>query len=190
MTIKRVIVKANEIGFDDMRGFKIQILSSNTREGVYMPINTFNDNYGYVYGDALLKYIKIKVTMPDNKFLNNLNIYAEYKSTEANAPKVLMPSSGELITKIYDAQYSTDYRIREISIADISNISDVEIQVRASKEDYSADVWHPWQTLELKHNLTLKNELKFYGTRFFQIKVLLKTSNAFIKINNIDIEVM
>ena len=190
MTIKRVIVKANEIGFDDMRGFKIQILSSNTREGVYMPINTFNDNYGYVYGDALLKYIKIKVTMPDNKFLNNLNIYAEYKSTEANAPKVLVPSSGELITKIYDAQYSTDYRIREISIADISNINDVEIQVRASKEDYSADVWHPWQTLELKHNLTLKNELKFYGTRFFQIKVLLKTSNAFIKINNIDIEVM
>lgn len=190
MTIKRVIVKANEIGFDNMRGFKIQILSSNTREGVYMPINTFNDNYGYVYGDALLKYIKIKVTMPDNKFLNNLNIYAEYKSTEANAPKVLMPSSGELITKIYDAQYSTDYRIREISIADISNINDVEIQVRASKEDYSADVWHPWQTLELKHNLTLKNELKFYGTRFFQIKVLLKTSNAFIKINNIDIEVM
>ena len=190
MTIKRVIVKANEIGFDDMRGFKIQILSSNTREGVYMPINTFNDNYGYVYGDALLKYIKIKVTMPDNKFLNNLNIYAEYKSTETNAPKVLMPSSGELITKIYDAQYSTDYRIREISIADISNINDVEIQVRASKEDYSADVWHPWQTLELKYNLTLKNELKFYGTRFFQIKVLLKTSNAFIKINNIDIEVM
>lgn len=190
MTIKRIIVKANEIGFNDMRGFKIQILSSNTREGVYMPINTFNDNYGYVYGDALLKYIKIKVTMPDNKFLNNLNIYAEYKSTEANAPKVLMPSSGELITKIYDAQYSTDYRIREISISDISNINDVEIQVRASKEDYSADVWHPWQTLELKHNLTLKNELKFYGTRFFQIKVLLKTSNAFIKINNIDIEVM
>lgn len=190
MTIKRIIVKANEIGFDDMRGFKIHILSSNTREGVYMPINTFNDNYGYVYGDALLKYIKIKVTMPDNKFLNNLNIYAEYKSTEANAPKVLMPSSGELITKIYDAQYSTDYRIREISISDISNINDVEIQVRASKEDYSADVWHPWQTLELKHNLTLKNELKFYGTRFFQIKVLLKTSNAFIKINNIDIEVM
>lgn len=190
MTIKRIIVKANEIGFDDMRGFKIQILSSNTREGVYMPINTFNDNYGYVYGDALLKYIKIKVIMPDNKFLNNLNIYAEYKSTEANAPKVLMPSSGELITKIYDAQYSTDYRIREISISDISNINDVEIQVRASKEDYSADVWHPWQTLELKHNLTLKNELKFYGTRFFQIKVLLKTSNAFIKINNIDIEVM
>ena len=190
MTIKRVIIKVNDIGFDDMRGFKIQVLSSNTRDGVYMPINTFNDNYGYVYGDALLKYIKIKVTMPDNKFVNNLNVYAEYKSTESNAPRVLMPSSGELISRIYDAQYSADYKIREISIADISNINDVEIQVRASREDYSADVWHPWTTLELKSTSSLKGESKFYNTRFFQVRVLLKTSNAFIKINNIDIEVM
>lgn len=190
MTIKRVIVKANEIGFDDMRGFKIQILSSNTRAGVYMPINTFNDNYGYVYGDALLKYIKIRVTMPDNKYLNNLNIYAEYKSTKANAPKVIIPSSGVLMSKIYDTQYSTDYKIRDISISDISNINDVEIQVRASKEDYSADVWHPWQTLELKSTDALKGECKFYDTRFFQIRVVLKSSNAYVKIKNIDIEVM
>lgn len=190
MTIKRVIVKANEIGFDDMRGFKIQILSSNTRTGVYMPINTFNDNYGYVYGDALLKYIKIRVTMPDNKYLNNLNIYAEYKSTKANAPKVIIPSSGVLMSKIYDTQYSTDYKIRDISISDISNINDVEIQVRASKEDYSADVWHPWQTLELKSTDALKGECKFYDTRFFQVRVVLKSSNAYVKIKNIDIEVM
>lgn len=190
MTIKRVIVKANEIGFDDMRGFKIQILSSNTRAGVYMPINTFNDNYGYVYGDALLKYIKIRVTMPDNKYLNNLNIYAEYKSTKANAPKVIIPSSGVLMSKIYDTQYSTDYKIRDISISDISNINDVEIQVRASKEDYSADVWHPWQTLELKSTNALKSECKFYDTRFFQVRVVLKSSNAYVKIKNIDIEVM
>lgn len=190
MTIKRVIIKANEIGFDDMRGFKIQVLSSNTRDGAYMPINTFNDNYGYVYGDALLKYIKIKVTMPDNKYLNNLNIYAEYKSTETNAPKVITPSTGVLISKVYDAQYSADYKIRDINISDISNINDVEIQVRASKEDYSADVWHPWQTLELKSTNALKTECKFYSTRFFQVRVILKSSNAYIKIKNIDIEVM
>ena len=190
MTIKRVIIKANEIGFDDMRGFKIQVLSSNTRDGVYMPINTFNDNYGYVYGDSLLKYIKIKVTMPDNKYLNNLYIYAEYKSTESNAPKVITPSSGVLMSKIYDAQYSADYKIRDINISDVSNINDVEIQVRASKEDYSADVWHPWQTLELKSTNALKGECKFYDTRFFQVRVILKSSNAYIKIKNIDIEVM
>ena len=190
MTVKRVIVKINDINFDDMRGMKIQILSSNNRDGNYMPINTFNDNYGYVYGDSLLKYIKVKVTIPDNKYLNKLNIYAEYKSTEANAPKVLMPSSGELISKIYDAQYSADYRVKDINIESISNINDVEIQMRASKEDYSADVWQPWKTLDLKDLKSLKGEIKFYDTRFFQIKVLLKTSSAFIKINNIDIEVM
>lgn len=190
MTIKRLIIKANEIGFDNMRGFKIQILSSNTRDGVYMPINTFSDNHGYVYGDALLKYIKIKVTIPDNKYLNNLNIYAEYKSTEANAPKIITPSSGILVSKIYDTQNSTDYKIRDISIADVSNINDVEIQVRTAKEDYSADVWHPWETLKLNNKMLLDKESKFYNTRFFQIRVILKSSNAYVKIKNIDIEVM
>ena len=190
MTIKRLIIKANEIGFDNMRGFKIQILSSNTRDGVYMPINTFSDNHGYVYGDALLKYIKIKVTIPDNKYLNNLNIYAEYKSTETNAPKIITPSSGILVSKIYDTQNSTDYKIRDISIADVSNINDVEIQVRTAKEDYSADVWHPWETLKLNNKMLLDKESKFYNTRFFQIRVILKSSNAYVKIKNIDIEVM
>ena len=190
MTIKRIIIKANEIGFDNMRGFKIQILSSNTRHGAYMPINTFSDNYGYVYGDALLKYIKIKVTIPDNKYLNNLNIYAEYKSTEANAPKVITPSSGILVSKIYDTQNSTDYKIKDINISDISNINDVEIQVRAAREDYSADVWHPWETLKLNNRNILINECKFYNTRFFQVRVILKSSNAYVKIKNIDIEVM
>ncbi len=190
MTIKRIIIKANEIGFDNMRGFKIQILSSNTRNGVYMPINTFSDNHGYVYGDALLKYIKIKVIIPDNKYLNNLNIYAEYKSTEANAPKVVTPSSGILLSKIYDTQNSTNYKIRDINISDISNINDVEIQVRAAREDYSADVWHPWVTLKLNNKNILTEDCKFYNTRFFQVRVILKSSNAYVKIKNIDIEVM
>lgn len=190
MTIKRIIVKINEINFDNMKGMKIQILSSNTREGDYMPINTFNDNYGYIYGDSLLKYIKIKIIIPDNKFINKLNVYAEYKSTEENAPKVLMPSSGELISKIFDAQYSSNYKIRDINLDSVSNTNDIEIQVRASKEDYSADVWQPWKTLKIKDLKSLYNEVKFYNTRFFQVKVLLKTSNAYVKINNIDIEVM
>ena len=155
-----------------------------------MPINTFSDNHGYVYGDALLKYIKIKVIIPDNKYLNNLNIYAEYKSTEANAPKVVTPSSGILLSKIYDTQNSTNYKIRDINISDISNINDVEIQVRAAREDYSADVWHPWVTLKLNNKNILTEDCKFYNTRFFQVRVILKSSNAYVKIKNIDIEVM
>ena len=123
-----------------MKGMKVQILSSNTRTGDYIPINSFNDNYGYVYGDSLLRYIKLKITMPEEKCINNFSIYCEYKSTKDNAPKVLMPSTGYLISKIYDAQYSTDYKLRSINIEDISNINDVEIQIRALRDEYSADV--------------------------------------------------
>ena len=80
--------------------------------------------------------------------------------------------------------------IRDISIDSISNINDVEIYVQSSKDDYSADVWQSWKRIELDSNLKIKNELKFNSTRFFRFKVLLKTSNASIKINNIDIEVI
>ena len=105
-----------------------------------MPISSFNDNYGYVYGDSLLRYIKIKITIPENKFINNFSIYSEFKSTKDNAPKVFMPSSGYLLSKIYDTQYSADYKLRNIKIDEISNINDVEIQIRSSKDEYSADV--------------------------------------------------
>ena len=173
-----------------MRGMKVQILSSNTRAGDYIPVSSFNDNYGYVYGDSLLRYIKIKITIPENKFINNFSIYAEFKSTEHNAPKVFMPSTGYLLSKVHDAQYSSDYRLRSINIDKISNINDVEILIRSSRDEYSADVWMPWQKIKLTDNLKLKEEIIFKNTRFFQVKVLLKTNNAFVKINNLNIEVI
>lgn len=190
LTIKRLIFKINEIGFEDMRGMKIQILSSNTRNGDYVPVSSFNDNYGFVYGDTLLKYIKFKIIIPEKKYINNFNIYAEYCSTENNYPKLKQISSGELITKIFDTQFSNNYKIRDIDIENISNINDVDIYVQASKDDYSADVWHPWKKINLTNELTIKKELEFFNTRFFRFKVVLKTSAATIKINNIDIEVI
>ena len=189
-TIKRLIFKINEVSFDNMKGMKVQILSSNTRTGDYIPINSFNDNYGYVYGDSLLRYIKLKITMPEEKCINNFSIYCEYKSTKDNAPKVLMPSTGYLISKIYDAQYSTDYKLRSINIEDISNINDVEIQIRALRDEYSADVWQPWKTIKINSSLKLEEEILFEKSRFFQIKVVLKTSTAVIKINNLNIDVV
>ena len=53
-----------------------------------------------------------------------------------------------------------------------------------------ADVWMPWQKIKLTDNLKLKEEIIFKNTRFFQVKVLLKTNNAFVKINNLNIEVI
>lgn len=193
MTIKRLIFKVNDITFDDMKGVKVHILSSTTKDGNYLPINVFNDNHGFVYGDTLMKYVKLKLVIPEHKYINNISLYAEYKSTEANAPRVITPSYGELITKVYDAQYSADYKIRDLSIEEISNLSDVDIYVRSSKDDYSADVWHDWKKLNLvEYNniIKIKEAIKFEQTRFFQVKIALRSSNAYIKINNIDIEVM
>ncbi len=190
LAIKRLVFKINEIGFDNMKGMKMQVLSSNTRNGSYIPINSFNNNYGFVYGESLLKYIKLKITVPGMRYINNFGIYVEYCSTEDNYPKLYTPTSGEAITRIYDTQFSNDYKIRDISIDSISNINDVDIFVQASKDEYSADVWQPWKKITLNNDLKMQKELTFKNTRFFRFKIILKTSSASIKINNIDIEVI
>ena len=187
--IKRLILKANEIAFDNMRGIKLQILSCNSRNGQYLPVNTFTD-IGYVYGDSLLKYIKVRVIIPEKKYVSNFGIYAEYCSTKDNYPKLLMPSSGSLITKVIDTQFSNNYKIRDIDIEDISSISDVDIFVQCSRDSYSADVWHDWKKIEINSKLNVGKVLKFENTRFFRFKVLLKTGTSSVKINNIDIEVI
>ena len=48
----------------------------------------------------------------------------------------------------------------------------------------------PWKTIKLTEKLKLKETISFENTRFFQVKVLLKTSHAFVKINNLNIEVI
>lgn len=190
LAIKRLIVKVNDITFDNMKGMKIQLLASNNRNAEYMPINSFNNNYGFVYGENLLRYIKIKITMPSMKYINNFGIYIEYRSTKDNYPILSTPTSGEAITRIYDTQFSNDYKIRDIDIASVNDISNIELYVQCSRDEYSADVWHPWKKIELTKELKIKKELIFKNTRFFRFKILLKTSNASIKINNIDIEVI
>lgn len=190
LSIKRLIVKVNEIGFDNMKGMRIQLLASNNRNGEYIPINSFNSNYGFVYGDNLLRYIKVKITIPSMKYINNFGIYIEYRSTKDNYPILSTPTSGEAITRIYDTQFSNNYKIRDIQIDSINDINNVAIYVQCSRDKYSADVWHPWKKIEITKDLKIKNELIFKDTRFFRFKILLKTSNASIKINNIDIEVI
>lgn len=194
LTIKRLFFKINDIDQQNMKGFKTTILVSPTLNGDYLPASYHNDNIGFAYGDYLSKYVKLKIEMPRDKVINNIYVFAEYKSTKDHAPKAYTNPFGELISKVYDAQYSADYRIRSIKIDDISNINDVDIYIRAAKDEYSADVWLPWKKLNIDEDLKFIDlngaENLFSNTRFFQFKVNLKQQNAKINLNNIEIEVI
>lgn len=194
LTIKRLFFKINDIDQSNMKGFKTTILVSSSLNGDYLPASYHNDNIGFAYGDYLSKYVKLKIEIPRDKIINNIYIFAEYKSTKEHAPKAYTNPFGELVSKIYDAQYSADYRIRSIKIDDVSNINDVDIYIRAAKNEYSSDVWLPWKKLNIGEDLKFidlnGSDNLFRNTRFFQFKVNMKQQNANIKLNNIEIEVI
>ena len=95
----------------------------------------------------------------------------------------------ELITKVYDAQENLDYKVKSISIDDVSNMNDVEISIRASRDKYSADVWMDWKTLTINSKKQVVNTIEFEDSRFYQMKVKITGKDTYIKMNHLDLEV-
>ena len=189
-TIKKLIFKINDIELDQMTGFDIIAYTSNTYNDNYIPIGSFKNNKGYIDGQNLMQYVRFKIDIPTNKILDNFCIFAEYKSSKENPLKLPLHESGYIISKIYDLQDTLNYRLKDLGIDDISNINDVEIYVRASRDIDKIEIWHSWQRIYLKDDLSLKEYLKFFDVRFMQLKIVLKTRKSYIKFNHLDVEVI
>ena len=104
--------------------------------------------------------------------------------------KLPLHESGYIESKIYDLQETLDYRLTDLGIEDISNINDIELYVRASRDIEKLEVWHNWERIEISEDLKLIDYLSFYDVRFMQIKILLKTRQSYIKFNHLDVEVI
>lgn len=188
--IKNLVFEINDVLFDNMKGFTTRVLTSDTLLGDYRVISTHKDNLGYVRGEFLSNYVKLKIEMPGGKIINDINIYLEYKSTNEAAPKEIPSTGGTFITEVLDTYYSAKYKVKGISIETISNINDVVIQIRAARENYVGEVWTPWKDIKLDGNLNIADSIIFEGYRFFQAKITLKSRNAFVMLKHIDLEVV
>jgi hypothetical protein len=144
----------------------------------------------YIEGKALLQYVTLKIEMPANKIIDNIHIFAEYKSTAENVLKLPLNESGYIITKIYDLQETLDYRLKDLGINDVSNINDIELYIRASRDIDKLEIWYDWQRVHIKDDLTLREYLKFYNVRFMQLKIVVKSRKAYIKFDHLDVEVI
>lgn len=190
LAIKRIFYKINELDFKEMEGFKTTMLTASTENGDYIPVSYHNDNIGFAYGDYLSRYVKLKIEVPKNKVIDNIAIFSEYKSIKDHAPKAYTDPFGELISKVYDAHYSANFRVRSVKLAANTAINDFNIYIRASRDKYSADVWMPWKQIYIDKDLTVINNEVFNNSRFFQWKIQLKNKDAKIKFNGVEIEVI
>lgn len=191
LTVKRLFFKINNINFSEMKDFKTTILTSPSVDGDYVPVSYHTDNIGHSYGNYLAKYVKLHIEIPKGRVIDNIEVFSEYKATNDDAPKAFTVSNGYLESIIYDAQYNAKYRVRSLKLNGISNINDVDISIRAARDEYSSDVWLPYKKIEIdEEGNLLGSNIIFNKARFFQIKIQLKTKDAFVNIKNIDLEVI
>lgn len=189
-TVKRLFYKLNNINTKEMTGLRFALYTSNTKDGTYSPNKYENSNYGYMDNKNLGMYIKVKIAIPAGKVLDNLILFAEYKSNKDNTLMAPTCERGELISYVFDTQENLSYKVKSISLNDISNINDVKLYVRASSDKYSADVWGDWKQINFGVDGKITNTVKWNSARFFQIKVLINNRDGYIDLNYIDLEVI
>ena len=188
--IKNLLFKINDIMFENMKGFKISVLTSNNINTSFNKISSHLDNIGCVDGEKLKSYIKLMIEIPSNKVINNIDLFIEYKSSEKAAPADLSVLSGSYTSKVLDAQYTERFQVTDFNFDSPNrNLDQYIFQIRASKNNDQQTVWTDWKTIQIKDG-KIANRIIFDGYRFFQFKVILKGEDSSIKINNIDLEVI
>ena len=197
--INRLFVKVNDVLIDNMDNFKITLLGTSNKKKKDTELVSANNNYVFAYGNDLPRFVKAQIEIPENYVVDKIEFLAEYKSDKNNAPVINVSSTGNIISPVYDAQQALIYDVKNININDISNINDVDIYIRAMTEDNTAGVWSSWNKLNLTnlnnrivYDSVKSKELSFKNTpvRYFQFRVLLKSKNAYINLDSIDIEVV
>jgi hypothetical protein len=189
--IKSLLFKVNNVMFDQMKNFKISLLTSNNQNSGYKQVLVSNENINAIDGTKLSSYIKLMVELPPNKVINNIEVFIEYLSNENYAPSEMEVTNGNYTSKVLDAQFNERYLVKSLDIEDYNlSLSNYIFQVRASKENDEETVWTTWKTIEVDENKNITNRTVFDGYRYFQFRVLLKGENASIKIDHIDLEVI
>ena len=188
--IRRLIFKINDIELDNMTGFHTTILTSNKYNGQYITtISNTNKNNFHLNQGFFEDYIKIQIKIPPLKHINKIEIYADYYAENDNPLSINVKQSGYILSKVYDLQELLDCRVKSLDLNEISNINDVSIQIRCSRDEEFLDVWSDWSEIKLTSDLKIEKPIAFKNTRFLQFKILLKNRDAFIKISGINIEI-
>ena len=202
-TIKNLLFKINNVMFENMKGFKVKILTADNINAGFKEVSRHLDNIGCVSGDNLSSYIKLMVEMPSNKVINNIEIFIEYLSNEVDTPADMSVLSGTYTSKVLDAQYNERFLIKNINFSEYNkDIKSYIFEIRASKENDEKATWTDWKAITLKNEFeditnpdiiehgNILNRIVFDGYRFFQFKLILKGEDAAIKANYIDLEVI
>lgn len=187
--IKRVIIKINDVELTSMSGFFSNVYASNEYNGIYTNCCGIQYNNKFnIPAEFLKTFMKIKIEMPAYRYINNITVFVEYICSDDNPMPIITTQTGYIESKIYDLQQESNCVVKSIDIEDVSNINDIEIYIRASKDNERLDIWSNWERIHIDDKLKLINTINFTNARFLQYKILIKNRSGYVKFKSIDIE--
>ena len=80
--------------------------------------------------------------------------------------------------------------VKKLDIEDVSDVDNVMIYIRSSRDVNRVDVWSEWKLIPFNTNFNITNNVLLKDARFVQYKVVLKSRQTYVKFNNIELEVM
>lgn len=188
--VNKIYFKVNNIPLSKFKNISSQLYLGKTSKDVSLKADMqYKNNSPFNYSSKInLPYFKLVINIPPNKYINDIELFIEYKATDLNYPVEIDYDNGYFISNILDTYEENNYKLHSISIDEESN--NFNLYIRGAKEGSKNDVWTDWKQIVLDENFNIKNNVAFYDYRFFQLRVNLSGKNAKAKINYIDLKVV
>ena len=190
-SIKSLIAKVNDVVIGKLEGFKISILAGSQPGGKFNEVVSHDEtNTVKAFQNKLMSYVKVKVEMPIDRVINNIEVFVEYAET-ADPMRIKVNSTGDLITKVYDTGYLAKFKPVRIEAQGVTNPKKVRMFVRGCREDANRSVWTGWKPLVLDANLYVTGDATVFDNyRLFQFKICLDDKASKLLIDSFVFEVM
>lgn len=190
-SIKSLVAKVNDVVIGKLEGFKISILVGGQPGGRFNEAVSHDEtNTVKAFQNKLMSYVKVKVEMPIDRVINNIEVFVEYAET-AEPMRIKINSMGDLITKVYDTGYLAKFKPIRVEAQGITKPKKIRMFVRGCREDASRAVWTGWKSLVLDEQLNVTGDVAVFDNyRLFQFKICLDDKAAELLIDSFVFEVM
>ena len=136
--IHNLFLKINDYHNGELKNFEVVVYGSGSNSDKYQELMTIKDtNIVIIQPSKIMDYMKFKIVSEENKVINDIELYAQYKETEDQILKVSTHSSGDAITKIFKTGKTGRY-IANVETLDIEGKDNVNFYVRALKNNDSS----------------------------------------------------
>ena len=179
--VKTLYIKINNYPAQNLKGFRIGVLASDSTGSEFKSIETASDtNLLAVSGSRLKQFIKVRIEAEEGREIESIEVFAAYKEGLMAGPKVFTLDRGNAVTKIYDLGAEGSFILKRIIYSSDKDSSRARFFIRGIRYDSFDHVYTRWFEQNENH--------VFNDYRYFQFRIDLDDKSESIRIKSFEME--